>query len=752
MSRVYLTLLFSVFFLSTSFSQNNVKKYIKFADEQYKKGDYYYALEYYKLALDVDSNNIDFLWKYAETLRAYKDYREAEKYYLKVYQREKTKQYPYSLLYYALMLKQNRQYSKALEVFRLAQKKYQSDENSYLYKKSKREIESCDWAIKNYIDSSNVIISALPNSVNSTNAEFPHAIKDGMIIFSSLRADSINSKEEVYSRQYRTKIYTSKMNEGKYEQNELLNLLGIENKSFGNGAFSHDGKLFYFSLCDDQNFNYQCQIWYSRFEDGKFSEAKPLGNDINYIGSNTTMPAVGFINNRQVLFFSSDRNGESQGMDLFYSYINPDGISFSNTTEIKTVNSPDGEITPWFDLSNSRLYFSSSWHNGFGGFDIFYSEVKDGSFTSPKNVGWPLNGPANDLYLFVNNDSTYFASNRIGSSFIKNPTCCSDIFSFALPVVPLDSLVDTTIITSLITKVQRNPVCLYFHNDRPNPASLDTLTDLNYLDTYTSYRELYPLYKRILSEGLNSDEALVAESEITEFFSSKIDKGVQDLEEFTQLVIIELNKGAKLKLSLRGYASPLAPTDYNVSLTKRRISSFVNYLKQYEKGVFVPYLNNIANNGGQLILEFSPYGEYKADQRTSDNPKDQRNSVFSLAASVERKIEIESLSFLNSEELFPILAPKSVFNAGAIQRGQVVGSFFTLENISKNNISLNQIYKSSENVTYEIDKNDLRSGERALVKMFVKTIDLRGLCSETITVSIDGFTENQKLTIDFEIK
>lgn len=70
MSSVYLTLLFSVFFLSISFSQNNVKKYIKFADEQYKKGDYYYALEYYKLALDVDSNNIDFLWKYAETLKS----------------------------------------------------------------------------------------------------------------------------------------------------------------------------------------------------------------------------------------------------------------------------------------------------------------------------------------------------------------------------------------------------------------------------------------------------------------------------------------------------------------------------------------------------------------------------------------------------------------------------------------------------------------------------------------------------------
>ena len=184
MSRLYLVLLFSFFCFTALFSQNKVKKYVKFADEQYKKGDYYYALEYYKLALEADSNNIEFLWKYAETLRTYKDYKEAEKYYLKVYQREKTKQYPFSLLYYGLMQKQNKSYSKALETFKLAQKKYQIDENSYLYKKSTREIESCDWAIKNLPDSLEIIVSTLPNTVNSTNAEFPHMVRDGPLIFS----------------------------------------------------------------------------------------------------------------------------------------------------------------------------------------------------------------------------------------------------------------------------------------------------------------------------------------------------------------------------------------------------------------------------------------------------------------------------------------------------------------------------------------------------------------------------------------
>jgi tetratricopeptide (TPR) repeat protein len=750
MSRLYLVVLFSFFCFTALFSQNKVKKYVKFADEQYKKGDYYYALEYYKRALEADSNNIDFLWKYAETLRAYKDYQEAEKYYHKVYQREKTKQYPYSLLYYGLMQKQNKNYSKALETFKLAQKKYKSDENSYLYKKSTREIESCDWAIKNLPDSLEIFVSTLPNTVNSTNAEFPHMVRDGQLIFSSLRADSVSSKEEVYSREYKTKLYTSKIKDGKFQQNELLDSLILENKSRGNGTFSLDGKVFYFSLCEDQAFNYKCQIWYSTYDHGKFSQAKPLGNDINLGGFNTTMPSVGLINNKQVLFFSSDRNGEGKGMDLFYTFINPDGITFSNITQIDQLNSPDADITPWFDLTENKLYFSSSWPNGFGGQDIYYSEVKEGSFSSPINVGWPLNSPANDQYFFVNNDSIYFASNRIGSNSLKNPTCCSDIFSSLPNPAPFDSIIDTTIITSLITQIQREPVRLYFHNDRPNAWSWDTVTKLNYLETYEAYKELVPTYKRIYSKGLTTQEAQAAELEMEDFFSSKVDKGVEDLKIFTKLILDELNKGVKLKLSLRGFASPLAPTDYNVSLTKRRISSFVNYLKQYEQGVFIPYFNKQAKNGGELVVEFSPFGEYKADQTTSDNPKDEKNSVFSIAAAIERKIEIESVSFLNVENQFPIIAPKTVFNAGAIKRGQLVGSYFTIENISDKTVNIKGISKSSDNVRFEIDKMELKQGERALLKVYVNSKNLKGLSSESLSISIEGYTEKQELTINLE--
>ncbi|HRE97099.1 MAG TPA: hypothetical protein PK637_10060, partial [Flavobacteriales bacterium] len=49
------------------------KQYVKFADKNWDAGDYYSASLYYKKALDIDSLDINVLWRYAECLRLYND-------------------------------------------------------------------------------------------------------------------------------------------------------------------------------------------------------------------------------------------------------------------------------------------------------------------------------------------------------------------------------------------------------------------------------------------------------------------------------------------------------------------------------------------------------------------------------------------------------------------------------------------------------------------------------------------------------
>ncbi len=747
MSRLYLIVLLSLLPLS-GWSQNNLKKYLEFAKEQYDKGDYFYALEYYNKAMELDSNTIEILWNVAETYRAYKDYRKAEYYYKKVYDREEAKIYPNSLLYLGLMQKQNGKYEEALETFKRAKKKYYKDKKSYRYLKSKREIESTLWAISNIGDSLDLSISTLSDSINSKNSEFGHGIYNGALFFSSLRADSISENEEVYEKNYRTKLFVSNVKTpiSDFEKaRELSELIG-ENNSIGNGAYSLDGTRFYFSSCQDDGYNYRCKIMVANYSNGKWSDPDTLGEIINEPGANTTMPCIAELEGVETLIFASDRTESEGGLDLFYSRIK-NGNQYGKPRPIKTLNSIDNEITPWWDAEKQRLYFASSWYDGFGGTDIFYSEYKD-QFNTPINLGAPINSSANDLYYFAYEDTLFATSNRIGVRYAKNPTCCSDIFVFKPPVKPEPP----TAIETLFELNKRLPVTLYFHNDRPDPDSRNTSTKLTYMETYDAYTALLEEYKKEYSKGLSGDRAEEAREEIETFFIEYVDKGVSDLAHFRDLLLVELNKGVKIEVTIKGFASPLAKTDYNVNLTKRRISSLINYLRKYENGVFIPYLENTAPNGGRVVFKEVPFGEYTANQLTSDNPNDVQNSVYSRAAAIERKIEIQSVNYLEENDKFPLKAPFPVVDGGQVKPGNTIKTTYAVKNRSSEKVEIGEIVSSNPALSFTIEKSSLEPDEEMTITVELKTDGFRGHSMQYLTVGCIDCPGNLELYLTFEVK
>lgn len=388
MSRLYLVITLIVLSFS-SFGQQELKRFLEFAREKYKDGDYVYALQYYEKAMKIDSNSINTLWEYAETLRAYKDYKKAAFYYGKVYDREATELYPTSLLYYGLMTKQTGDYDKALDIFKLAKKKYRSDRRGYNYKKSRNEVRSCIWAKSNVGDSSKLIFEQLPSNINSENSEFAHRLKGNQLILSSLKADSINDKEVVFDTSYHTHLYRSNIKDSAFQDPQRIEDLFWNKYSTGNGTYSLDGKRFYFSFCEDREFGYKCKILVAYVENDGFVDIDTLGPIINEPGSNTTMPFIGEWEGEEVLFYASDREDGDGGMDIWYSFIK-NGNQFRRPINVKRINSMDNELSPYWDSENTTLYFSSSWNNGFGGYDVFQSEYTT-VFEAPENLREPVN-------------------------------------------------------------------------------------------------------------------------------------------------------------------------------------------------------------------------------------------------------------------------------------------------------------------------------------------------------------------------
>ncbi|HLU86129.1 MAG TPA: DUF1573 domain-containing protein, partial [Taishania sp.] len=231
-----------------------------------------------------------------------------------------------------------------------------------------------------------------------------------------------------------------------------------------------------------------------------------------------------------------------------------------------------------------------------------------------------------------------------------------------------------------------------------------------------------------------------------------VDQGVKDLFLFRDLLLEELQKGARIKVGIRGFASPLAKTEYNVNLTKRRISSLINHLKEYQNGVFMPYINGTAPNGGQVLFEQIPFGEYNANQLISDNPNDTKNSVYSRVAAAERKIEIQSVTYLDAQDIFPLSVVVPVFNAGVLPSGTLIKAQFEIKNESDKTHYLKLSELNSKYFKVIIPNSEIGPGQSQRVMVEFTSDGFVGHTVKTAYIAVEGFTEELKLMISMELR
>ena len=648
-------------FASFFINAQKLKTLLKDGDRSMAEKDFFAASQYYGRALLVDSSRLDLIWKYAEACRLNYDFDEARHWYEKINKADGMKNYPQAPFWIGNILQYKAQYKEARKYYDKYYKKFFKSKDPELKKmamKAKMQSSACEFAliqIKNPLD---VFIEHLDTSVNSKLSEYAPYEYDTTLYFSSLRNKSDNDKDfginfnKLYVARKKTgeTIHEKESKAFKHseELDSLFNKNGIHN---ANTCFNKDFTSLYISRCrQTDNSTFNCKIYRSNLINGKWSDPGELPSPININGINTTQPNVGEIDGKAFLFFSSNRVGGEGGLDIWYSKINDDG-SFSEPVNAgKKINSPEDEITPFFVNHQKTLFFSSTWHKGMGGYDIFKSEFKNGVFTDVVNAGYPINTSQNDIYFSVNSkkDKAYISSNRPGSYYEEKPGCCNDIYAFSVPP-PTDSTpVKKTIDTSKIVIDKLKILCpltLYFHNDEPNPRTHDTVTKKTYRKTYEEYVDLRPTYLKIYPKGKKGEEKELAETRINAFMEDSVDAGMHDLEQFSLLLEQAVLQKEKIKITMKGFCSPLATTQYNVFLAKRRVSSLRNYFMEYKNGMFVKYVNNKNPDEARIDFFEEDVGELPTS-KVSDDAKDQQNSVYSPGAARERKIQIISVSSL----------------------------------------------------------------------------------------------------------
>ena len=639
-----------------SFSQT-VSQLTKAGDKKIEEGDYYAASQYFKDALKKDEENIDLNFKYAEACRMFNDLDGSNYGYRAVIKLDKSNQYPMAHFWLGEVLRSSCECKceEAQKLFHRFQSKYRKKD--YYYAKAQQEIEACAWIKDHSKKNDSISIEHLGKEINTPQSEFNaiHVFPD-KIQFSSLRNISADKKNE----KYLVRLYNQSPNpETIYNPNGVNADLNI-----GNGTYSPDSKKFFFTQCEQKDKSTtRCDIYVTKYDNFKWTPAEKLSDHVNDASATNTHPSVGYdLTGNEILFFSSNREGGQGNMDIWMSKLNTDGTYSQAVNAGNTINTQGNELTPFYDVNNRKLFFSSDWHYGFGGYDIFETKGESTNWSEPKNLLQPINTPQNDLYYSkaIDDSRAYITSNRKGSYFIEAETCCNDIYAYntgkkierrdTVAIVRIDTLVVTSSDTILVAEqAKRNeaqlkelkqlmPAALYFHNDEPDARTLSDTTKLDYKETYEEYSLLRDEYVKEFSSGLKNVMKDSAELQIQNFFETKVDKGYYDLVGFTSQMCDMLKSGAKLEVTLKGYCSPLNYNSYNINLGYRRVASLRNYFFHYRDGILLPFIAN-----GNLTLKTISFGEETANKQISDRREDTQQSVYSPKAALERRVEIVSV-------------------------------------------------------------------------------------------------------------
>jgi tetratricopeptide (TPR) repeat protein len=650
---------FILFFFIFSFSNINAqtfKAYVKAGDKATNQQDYYAAMIYFKNALEIKNEDADVTYKFADAARLYHNFESAEEYYLKVLQNEDADNFPLINFWLGKVKKNQGAYAEAIRYF----EKYNSsgNGNTEMVEQAKTEIEACRWAVDLVAVPEDIEINRLNKRVNSKYSDFGAIMKGDTLFYSSLKFR--NSKDKSVPEKKMTKVlYSVKGSKGrpmKYKFND-------DKLHTAHTAFSRDKKRIYYTQCENKGrVEITCTLCYKEKDKKRKNRWKKkiikLPKSINQKGFTATHPAIGFDKKtgKELLYFVSNRPGGKGGLDIWVSEIK--GKKFSDPKNVESINTKYNDLTPFFHEPSQTLYFSSDGYKGLGGFDIYKSKNTEDGWADAEHLGYPTNSSYNDIYytLAADTSSAFLASNRIGSMYLNkaNKTCCNDIYkvNFKKEVMtdeppPIDSLLiveeppePIDPITPILPQVPTTledflPLALYYDNDEPDKRTRKPTTKKSYEQSYLPYISRKYEFIKEYAKPLAEEERFQAEDDLMEFFDNKVQKGYDHLFLFSNILLKRLNDGDQVEIFLKGFTSPRAKTDYNLFLSKRRISCVRNHFKTYADGIFQPFLKS-----GQLIISEKPFGETTASQGISDDLDDQRNSIYSVEASVERRVEI----------------------------------------------------------------------------------------------------------------
>ena len=280
--------------------------------------------------------------------------------------------------------------------------------------------------------------------LNSKVSDFAPSFYEDGLVFSTARDSGLLSKNV---HKWNNGSFLNLYKAAQDNQGNFINVYKLSKKlnkktHESSTAFTKDGNTMYFTRnnSDDGKFERdedgvsRLKIYKATKENGEWNNIEELPfNGDSYSVAHPTLN-----NDESKLYFASDMLGTKGESDIYVVDINKDG-TFSTPKNLgDRINTESRETFP-FVTESDKLYFSSDGHPGLGGLDVFATDLKN-ERGEVFNIGRPLNGEDDDFSYIINEETKkgFFASNRMGGQGND------DIYSF-IEMTPLDFTCHTAI-------------------------------------------------------------------------------------------------------------------------------------------------------------------------------------------------------------------------------------------------------------------------------------------------------------------
>ena len=456
-------------------------------------------------------------------------------------------------------------------------------------------IKNCEFALKSIKKPVPFKPVSVGPGINTTDDEYwPSITADGLTMMFTRQPNVINNpgftgvvQEDFYISYYSGNVWQKAFNAG-------APLNTIQNE--GAQSISSDGSYMFFTACNRPGGLGNCDLYFSVFSNGKWSEPYNLGSPVNtsHWESTPSISADG-----RTLFFSSSRPGGFGGKDIWLTRLNENNKWTEPVNLGSEINTAGNEMSPFIHFDGKTLYFASDGLAGMGGYDLFVTRMKDDStWTTPQNLGYPINTFNDEMGLIIESGGkkAYFSSTRDKSKG-------KDIFAFDLyesarpnPVSYLKGKVFDKETGKLLKadyeliNLSTGKVLIKNSTDETGNFLVCLPSGYNYginvsKPGYLFYSENFmfegihtvsePYIKRIVLNQAKVGEKMQLANVFYEVDSWQLKQ--ESMTELNNLVNL-LSENKNLAMEIGGYTDSTGSLQYNMALSEKRALSVVNYL------------------------------------------------------------------------------------------------------------------------------------------------------------------------------